>query len=167
MAMKDGLLPEYDHEMRVTRTLLERVPEPDFAWKPHDKSFSLGALAAHLANIPTWTTAVVDLEAFDLGSVPADATPRFPTSREAILSTFDKNVAEARARINAKSDPELFTPWTLKKGGHVLLTIPRIAALRSFVMNHSIHHRGQLSVYLRLRNVPLPMMYGPTADEAM
>jgi uncharacterized damage-inducible protein DinB len=167
MAIKDALLPEYDHEMATTRRLLDRVPEAEFAWKPHDKSYSLGALAAHLANIPTWTTAVVELETFDLSGVAADATPRFPTSRDGLLSMFDKNVADARAKITSKTDPELFTPWTLKKAGHVLLTVPRIAAIRSFVMNHSIHHRGQLSVYLRLRNVPLPMMYGPTADEAM
>lgn len=167
MAVKDGLLPEYDHEMSVTRKLLERVPEQDFSWKPHDKSFSLGALAAHLVNIPTWTGAVVDLEAFDLAPTPAAAASRFPASRAELLAIFDKNVADARAKIASKADPELFTLWTFKKGGHVVFTMPRIAALRSFVMNHSIHHRGQLSVYLRLRNVPLPMMYGPTADEAM
>jgi uncharacterized damage-inducible protein DinB len=167
VAIKDGLLPEYDHEMRVTRKLLERAPEQDFGWKPHEKSYTLGALAAHLANIPTWAAAIAELEVFDLADVPADAVPRMPASRAALLEVFDKNTGDARAKIAAKSDPELLTPWTLKKSGHVIFTMPRIAALRSFVMNHSVHHRGQLSVYLRLRNVPLPMMYGPTADEAM
>lgn len=166
MALTDALLPEYDHEMSVTRKLLERVPEQDFGWKPHDRSYSLGQLGAHLANIPNWVGTIVDLEAFDLPAAPAaDGSPRLPTSRAGLLETFDKNIAAARAKIAGKTDAELLVGWTLKKGGRVVFTVPRIAALRSFVMNHSIHHRGQLSVYLRLRNVPLPMMYGPTADE--
>jgi uncharacterized damage-inducible protein DinB len=167
MAMIDALLPEYDHEMSVTRKLLERVPEQDFAWKPHEKSFSLGALAAHLANIPTWVDAALTVSVFDVDALPADARPRMPTARAQVLETFDKNVAAAREKMKARTDPELLQPWTFKAGGKVVFTMPRIAVLRSFVMNHSVHHRGQLSVYLRLRDVPLPMMYGPTADEAV
>lgn len=158
-------MPEYDHEMGTTRRLLERVPEADFAWKPHEKSMSLGQLAGHLANIPTWCTAVLDQPLFDLDSAGDDARPKQPASRDALLKEFDAKVAAARASLAQRSDGEMLSPWTLKRGGHEIFTLPRISAIRSFVMNHSIHHRGQLSVYLRLRDVPLPRIYGPTADE--
>jgi uncharacterized damage-inducible protein DinB len=167
MAFADALLPEYDHEMQVTRKLLERVPEQDFAWKPHEKSYSLGALAAHLANIPNWVDISLNRDGFDTDAAPPIDRSRFPASRAILLETFDKNVADARAKLLAKLDPEFMTPWTFRSGGKVVFTMPKISVLRTFVMNHSIHHRGQLSVYLRLRDVPLPMMYGPTADEAM
>ena len=165
MAIKDALLPEYDHEMGTTRRLLERVPEADFAWKPHEKSMTLGQLAGHLANIPTWCTAVLDQPLFDLASAGDDARPKQPVSRDALLKEFDAKVAAARGNLVRRSDAELLSPWTLKSDGHEIFTLPRISAIRSFVMNHSIHHRGQLSVYLRLRDVPLPRIYGPTADE--
>ena len=124
---------------------------------------TLGELAGHIANIPTWCSAVLDTAAFDLAT--ADTRPRKPASREALLEEFDRKVADARAGLLARTDAELLTPWTLRQGSHEIFTLPRISAIRSFVMNHSIHHRGQLSVYLRLKNVPLPSMYGPTADE--
>ena len=165
MPIKDALLPEYDHEMGTTRRLLERVPEADFGWRPHERSMSLGQLSGHLANIPTWTSAVLDLSVFDLASLGEDIRPKTPPSRDALLKEFDAKVSAARASLAQRTDPEMFAPWTLKKGGHEVFTLPRISAIRSFVMNHSIHHRGQLSVYLRLRNVPLPSIYGPTADE--
>jgi uncharacterized damage-inducible protein DinB len=164
----DSLLPEYDHEMSVTRKLLERVPDQDLAWKPHEKSYTLGGLAAHLANIPTWVGWTLDKDHFDMSTTAAaDARPRQPTARAEVLETFDRNVSAARAKMASRTDGELLTPWTLKSHGQILFTMPKVAVLRSFVMNHTIHHRGQLSVYLRLRDVPLPMMYGPTADEAM
>jgi uncharacterized damage-inducible protein DinB len=165
MALREALLPEYDHEMATTRRLLDRVPEADFGWKPHEKSMSLGQLAGHLANIPTWCGAVLDLSTFDLASVGPDARSKEPASRAALLQEFDAKVAAARENLARRSDPELMLPWTLKRGDHEIFTLPRVSAIRSFVMNHSIHHRGQLSVYLRLRNVPLPPIYGPTADE--
>lgn len=165
MALKDALLPEYDHEMGTTRRLLERVPEADLAWKPHAKSFSLGQLAAHIANIPHWVDATFDVTVFDIESLGEDTRPRQPESVAAILTAFDANVKKARAKIDAQPDPALFAKWTLKAGGHEMFTMPRTAVLRSFVMNHLIHHRGQLSVYLRLRDVPLPAIYGPSADE--
>ena len=164
MALKDALLPEYDHEMATTRRLLDRVPEAEFSWKPHEKSMSLGQLSGHLANIPMWCSAVLDAPQFDLATA-ADQRPKAPASREALLREFDAKVAAARASLAARTEAELLTPWTLRQGSHEIFTLPRISAIRSFVMNHSIHHRGQLSVYLRLRNVPLPSMYGPTADE--
>ena len=163
MAIKDALLPEYDHEMATTRRLLERVPDAEFDWKPHEKSMSLGQLSGHLANLPHWCSLVLDAPMFDLQM--ADRRPGRPESREALLQEFDRKVAAARASLIARTDAELLTPWTLKQGTHEIFTLPRISAIRSFVMNHSIHHRGQLSVYLRLKNVPVPAMYGPTADE--
>jgi uncharacterized damage-inducible protein DinB len=165
MALKDALLPEYDHEMGTTRRLLERVPEADLGWKPHAKSFSLGQLAAHIANIPTWVTSIVGLEVFDLATLDNESRGKQPESVAAILKTFDENTKKARATIDEQTDPALFARWMLKQGDQEIFTMPKIAVLRSFIMNHMIHHRGQLSVYLRLRDVPLPAIYGPTADE--
>lgn len=165
MALKDALLPEFDHEMGTTRRLLARVPQADLAWQPHPKSFSLGQLASHIANIPTWVEATLDLPMLDLSSLGDDGRPKHPTELVPILTAFDDNVKKARAKIDAQLDPAFFVPWTLKQGGSEVFTMPKIAVLRSFVMNHLIHHRGQLSVYLRLRDVPLPSIYGPTADE--
>jgi uncharacterized damage-inducible protein DinB len=163
MPIKDALLPEFDHEMATTRRVLERVPEPELAWKPHDKSMALGQLAGHIARIPQWCNVVLDTAMFDLDALPNDA--RQPESSSALVQEFDATVRAARTQLGAATDAEMLTPWTLKKGGHEVFTIPRISALRSFVMNHLIHHRGQLTVYLRLRNVAVPPIYGPTADE--
>jgi uncharacterized damage-inducible protein DinB len=165
MALKDALLPEFDHEMGTTRRLLERVPEADFAWKPHDKSFSLGQLAGHIANIPHWVDVTFDESAFDVGAAGDAARPKPPASVGELLARFDSNVKHARAKLDAQIDQAFFAPWTLKNNGEEVFTMPKAAVLRSFVMNHLIHHRGQLSVYLRLRSVPLPSIYGPTADE--
>ena len=165
MALKDSLLPEYDHEMGTTRRLLERVPEADFAWKPHEKSFALGHLAGHISNIPHWVDIMLDGSSFDVAAAGGDARPTPPASVADLLATFDANVKRARAKLDEQPDPALFAPWSLLSNGQVVFTMPKIAVLRSFVMNHLIHHRGQLSVYLRLRNVPLPSIYGPTADE--
>ena len=165
MAVKDSLLPEFDHEMGATRRLLERVPDAELKWAPHPKSFTLGALAAHVANIPRWAKITLENAFFDTASAGADARPREPESVAELLTRFDANVAEARASIAAQTDASLMGTWTLKQGEHEVFTLPKVAVLRSFVMNHLIHHRGQLTVYLRLRNVPLPSIYGPTADE--
>ena len=163
MAIKDALLPEFDHEMGTTRRVLERVPEADFAWKPHERSMSLGQLAGHLANLPTWFSIILERSNYDLETLDRRSTE--PPSRDNLLQEFDAKVRAARACVVQRSDAEMLVPWTLKNGGHEVFTMPRISAVRGFVMNHSIHHRGQLSVYLRLRSVPLPSMYGPTADE--
>ena len=165
MALKDALLPEFDHEMGTTRRVLERVPDADLAWKPHDKSFSMGQLAAHIANVPHWVEITIDRNAFDIAAGGEDARPKQPESAAAILKRFDDNVKTARAKIDALPDPALFATWTLKNGEQEVFTLPKIAVLRSFIMNHMIHHRGQLSVYLRLRNVPVPAIYGPSADD--
>lgn len=165
MAIKDALLPEYDHEMATTRRLLERVPEAEFAWKPHERSMTLGELAGHIANLPMWCSATIEHAVLDLDSFGEDVTLKAPPTREAMLEAFDAKTKAARAAVAATSDAEMLTPWTLKKGQQEFFTMPRISAIRSFVMNHMIHHRGQLSVYLRLKNIPLPPIYGPSADE--
>lgn len=164
MAMKDAILPEFDHEMGTTRRVLERVPEADLAWRPHDRSFNLGQLAAHVANIPTWIAPTVDNAIFDLATL-GDQRPQEPTSVSELVARFDTNVRNARKKLEELTDAALLGMWTLKQGEHEVFTMPKASVLRSFVMNHIIHHRGQLTVYLRLRNVPLPSVYGPTADE--
>jgi uncharacterized damage-inducible protein DinB len=166
MAVKDGLLHEFDHEMGTTRRLLERVPEADFAWTPHEKSYPLGHLAAHIANIPNWVGIAMDGSMLDVAEAGDSIRPKPPTSVTELLGRFDDNVKKARAKIDEQTDPAFFAPWTLKNGDQLMFTMPKVSVLRSFVMNHLIHHRGQLSVYLRLLNVPLPSIYGPTADEA-
>lgn len=165
MAIKDSLLPEFDHELATTRRLLDRVPDQELAWTPHARSMTLGKLAGHIANLPYWCTLTLERTVLDLDHLGALGPPADPTSRAALLQRFDTNVAAARARLLTVTDAELLAAWTLKKGGQEIFTLPRLSALRSFVMNHLIHHRGQLTVYLRLREVPLPPIYGPTADE--
>lgn len=163
MALKDALLPEFDREMGMTRRVLERLPEADLPWKPHEQSFSLGRLAAHLANIPRWVDAACDNTIFDVLSIEDDRD-RDPSSRQAILEAFDANVRRARAKLAEQTDSALLSAWTMTQGGHEVFTMPKTAVLRSLIMNRMIHHRGQLTVYLRLRNVPVPSIYGPTAD---
>jgi uncharacterized damage-inducible protein DinB len=165
MAIIDALLPEFDHEMATTRRLLDRVPEAQFSWSPHDKSMTLGQLSGHLANIPFWCTATLRADSLDLATLGDDTRPMAPESRASLLKQFDDRVAAARERLAASTDPELLAPWTLRSGEQEYFTMPKISAIRMFVMNHIIHHRGQLSVYLRLNNVPIPPIYGPTADE--
>jgi uncharacterized damage-inducible protein DinB len=165
MAIKDGLLWEYDHEMGTTRRVLERVPEAELEWKPHEKSMTMGQLAGHIANIPYWCSATIATQVLDLDTAGDEARPKPPASTAELLARFDSRVAAARTALEGCGDSEMSAYWTLKVGGQELFTMPRIAAIRSFVMNHLIHHRGQLSVYLRLKNVPLPPIYGPTADE--
>ena len=164
MAIIDLLLPEFDRETGTTRRLLERVPETAFAFKPHDKSMTLGTLASHVADLPTWVANVMDRDSFDPSAQPHDR-PRQAASTNELLSFFDANVTAARMLLVDAIDGVLTAPWTLKKGNQDLFTLPRIAMLRYFVLNHLIHHRGQLSVYLRLQDVPLPAIYGPSADE--
>jgi uncharacterized damage-inducible protein DinB len=164
MALKDAILPEFDHEMASTRRLLERVPEDRPDWKPHAKSMPLGRLAAHVAEIPGYGLMTLETDELDFASgkyVPA----RFE-SRAQLLELFDDRVRRTRAAIAATDDETLRRPWTLRNGGQVIFTAPKVGTLRTFFMNHLIHHRGQLTVYLRLLDVPLPGTYGPSADEA-
>ena len=165
MPIVDALLPEYDHELATTRRLLERVPEADFGWKPHEKSMSLGQLAGHVANIPFWLLSTMTADFYDVTAGDKEATLAPPETRQELLAAFDDKMKKARASLAAATDAQMLAPWALKNDGQEIFSMPRIAVVRSFVMNHLIHHRGQLSVYLRLRDVPLPSIYGPTADE--
>ena len=166
MAVADSLLPEFDREMGLTRRVLERVPDGQFAWKPHEKSMTLGRLAEHLAELPGWAKVSVQMDGIDMAvRRPPDYVP--PATRAAVLEMFDRNVNEARGAINGRTDAELLAPWTLKAQGKAIFTMPKAIVLRSFVMNHMVHHRGQMSVYLRLHDVPVPSIYGPSADEQM
>jgi uncharacterized damage-inducible protein DinB len=166
MPLNQALLPEFDQEMANTRKTLERVPEDKFAWKPHEKSFAMGALATHLATLPSWAAITIQQDSIDIAPVGAEPPKAEPcNSREELLSKFDGHVASARAAIAGASDADLLATWTLLKGGQEVFSLPRVAALRSFVMNHNVHHRAQLGVYLRLNDVPVPSIYGPSADE--
>jgi uncharacterized damage-inducible protein DinB len=166
MALSAALLPEFDQEMANTRKTLERVPDGKFSWKPHEKSSGMGPLAGHLANIPSWLTFTIKEDSLDLapGGKQMEPPP-VPKNNKELLAAFDKNVKEGRAALAAVSDAELMKPWSLLNRGKTLMTLPKVAVVRSFVMNHLIHHRAQLGVYLRLNNVPVPAIYGPSADE--
>ena len=166
MALSDAILPEFDYEMANTRKTLERVPDDKFDWKPHDKSTSMGGLATHLSNIPTWAIYTIAQDSLDLAPEGKPLpTAEIAKSQSDLLNVFDDNVAKARAAIAGASDAELMKRWSLLKNGKQLMTLPKIAVLRSFVMNHQIHHRAQLGVYLRLNDIPVPSIYGPSADE--
>jgi uncharacterized damage-inducible protein DinB len=162
MALKDSLLAEFDHEMGTTRRLLERLPDAQLTWKPHEKSMSLGGLATHLSNLPNWGTTILNDEFYDLAAGPPNMTEK--TSRDAILAFFDESTKAARRSLD-RTDAELNARWALRRGDQEMFSLPRAAAFRTFVLYHVVHHRGQLSVYLRLNNVPVPAIYGPTADE--
>jgi uncharacterized damage-inducible protein DinB len=162
MTIRDGLLADYDHEMGTTRRLLERVPDDTLQWKPHEKSMSLGALATHLTRIPQWAGTILNDPFFDLAETPPAAADE--PSRAAILAAFDDTRARTRAWMD-KADGDYTSIWTLKRAGQQVFSMPRVAAFRSFVLHHMIHHRGQLSVYLRLLDIAVPSIYGPSADE--
>lgn len=163
MPMVDALLPEFDHEMTTTRKVLERVPEDRFDWKPHPKSYTMGQLAQHVATIPMWGRVTLTETELDLGG---GAPPPQMRTRAELLAAFDENAAGTRAALAGKTDGELMVPWTLRNAGHTVFSMPRAAVWRGFVLSHMIHHRAQLSVYLRMNDIPLPAMYGPSADES-
>jgi uncharacterized damage-inducible protein DinB len=162
MSISEMLLPEFDQEMANTRKMLERVPEDKLDYKPHEKSMTLGRLAAHTAEMVGWVTTVISTESLAL---EPGMEPLSPKSRKELLDGFDKSVAEARAAIVGATDEHLAKIWTLIYAGKTVFSIPRAAVLRGMVMNHIIHHRAQLSVYLRLNDVEIPGMYGPSADD--
>ena len=166
MAISDALLPEFDQEMASARKTLERVPADKFDWRPHDKSGTMIWLAGHLANLPSWAPLAIGQDELDLapGGEPMPLPP-VPATVEELLATFDKHAADARAAIAAASDEALMKPWSLLQNGKTMMTLPKVAVLRSFVMNHLIHHRAQLGMYLRLNDLPVPSIYGPSADE--
>jgi uncharacterized damage-inducible protein DinB len=164
MPINEWLLPEFDQEMATTRKVLARVADNTLGWKPHEKSWTMGALATHVARIPTWAGITIHQDNLDLAA-PGPSQPAV-TSNAELLALFEENIEGARKAIEGASDETLFQPWSLLNSSATLLTLPKVAVLRSFVMNHLIHHRGQLSVYLRLNDIPVPSIYGPSADEA-
>ena len=168
MPLAEQLLPEFDREMLVTRSLVELVPEPKAAWQPHERSMTLGALAVHIASLLQWGQAILTDCGFDLSPPEGSGVPRAQyQSIATTLQAFDDGTRSVRALLAPATDGELMVLWTLKNGGKTLFTLPRVAVFRSFFMNHMIHHRGQLSVYLRMCDVPLPPLYGPTADSRL
>jgi len=162
MPIAQMLLPEFDQEMANTRKMLERVPDGRFDYKPHEKSMTLGRLAAHTAEIPSYASATLRVERMDFTGEEKQFSP---ATRKEMLEAFDKHVVEARELISKATDDDLAKIWTLTYKGNQIFSMPRSAVLRSMVMGHLIHHRAQLGVYLRLNNVAIPGMYGPSADE--
>ena len=167
MAIAEALLPEFDQEAAGVRRTLERVPADKFEWRPHEKSGTMIWLAGHLANLPQWAKLTMAADELDLAPGGEQMPmPPTPASVDELVATFDRHAAEARAAIAAASDADFMKPWSLLNNGTVLMTLPKAAVIRSFVMNHLIHHRAQLGVYLRMNDVPVPSIYGPSADEA-
>jgi len=164
MTIARRLLPEFEHEMAGTRKVLERAPLERGAFKPHPKSKSLVDLASHIAELASWGSFIFATEVLDYAEFDY-RTPRHATRQE-LLEVFDRNVAGSRAALEAAEDDAARAPWTMRNGEQVFFTLPRIAVVRSLVINHIIHHRAQLTVYLRLLDVPVPGLYGPSADEA-
>ncbi len=166
MTIAQSMLGEFDQEMRNTRTTLERVPDDKWGWKPHEKSGTVGWLAAHIANLAGWTTVTLQTEQLDYAPVdgPTFQLPKIENRQDA-LAIFDKNLTEARAALAGASDADMMKGWTLFAGGKTIFTMPRVACVRGMILNHMIHHRAQLTVYFRLLNIPVPALYGPSADE--
>ena len=167
MSLSQAILPEFDHEMANTRKVLERIPEDKLTWKIHDKSNTIGWVGMHLAEIPGWADLTLNHDSLDVDP-PGGKPYRTPTpsSKQEILDRFDKNVAAGREAIASATDEQFTKPWTLLKGGQEIFTMPRAAMLRSFVISHNIHHRAHLCVYLRVNDVPVPALYGPSGDES-
>jgi uncharacterized damage-inducible protein DinB len=162
MTITEQLLLEFDEEMAGTRRMLERVPEGSLTWKPHEKSMTLGRLASHIADLPQRCEAIVSTETFVR---PADYKPFLATTQQELLDHFDGTSSGARAALEKVRESDLSVTWTIKFGERTIASLPRAMALRRIFMNHHVHHRGQLSVYLRLLDVPVPGMYGPSADD--
>ena len=166
MAIAESFLLELDNEMAKTRKMLALVPDDKLDYTPHDKSMQMGRLAGHIAEMVAWAMTTVNTEELDIAPVDGPSfAPFVVESRDELLAAFDKNVGAAKAAVAGASDEALMVPWSLLAGGNNLFTMPRIAVLKNMVLNHIIHHRAQLGLYLRMNDVPIPGMYGPSADE--
>ena len=167
MPIAQAILPEFDQEMANTRKTLERVADDKWEYKPHPKSGTMGWYAAHLSNLPMWATVALAQDSLDMAPPSGQAPMQLPSpkNKREVLENFDKNVADARKAIAAAADADFMKPWSLQRGGQNIFTMPKVAVVRAFVMNHIIHHRGQLTVYLRLNDIPVPALYGPSGDE--
>ncbi|MBK5188366.1 MAG: hypothetical protein JJD97_08965 [Gemmatimonadaceae bacterium] len=166
MSLADLLVPEFDHEIAITREVLKRVPDDRAEWKPHPKAFSMAHLAQLVARLPGWVPMMLDRSELDIMPVSGPKFPGYSIEKtETLLAELDRNATAARAALAAATDEVMQQPWTLKKGGQVVLTDSRYQMLRSMVLNHQVHHRAQLGMYLRLTDQKVPEMYGPTADK--
>ena len=163
MPVNTAMLAELKHESVNTRKMIERLPTDKLEWRPHEKSMTIGRLATHIAEIPVWLERTINAKEFDFATANFSRTSK--ESTEAILALFDQKLADNIKLLEAASDEDLNATWTLRNGDHVYFQVPRKVNIRNFVFNHTYHHRGQLSVYLRLLDVPVPGMYGPSADE--
>lgn len=163
MSIAQSMLPEFDHEMASTRTTLARIPVDKLEWKPDPKSMGLGQLAGHITEMVGWGTMTLTTDGLDMN--PGDHTPFVVTSKEQLLGEFDKNLTTLRATLAGMTDEDMMKTWALRIGGQVLFSMPRVGVMRTMIMNHVIHHRAQLTVYYRLNGVPVPALYGPSADE--
>ncbi len=163
MSFGESFLQEFGQEVPSTRTTLERVPMDQFDWQPHGKSMSIGALASHVAGLPSWVPLIVGHDEFDAGGGEAPPTP--PSDTKGLLELFDKNVSEAQSVIEGAADEEFGKTWSLVRGGEALFSAPKAGVIRRMMLHHMIHHRAQLGVYLRLKDIPVPSVYGPSADE--
>jgi uncharacterized damage-inducible protein DinB len=163
MRLIDPLIMELDREASSTRKMLERVPEGKNDWRPHPKSMTLGKLATHVATLPSWSQSLKG-DGFNVG-VDTLGVPPPPATTAGLVALFDKTIADAKATLNALDDARVMGLWALSMKGKPVFSMPRLAVVRTLILNHTVHHRGQLSVYLRLLDVPIPGMYGPSADE--
>jgi uncharacterized damage-inducible protein DinB len=168
MTIAESLLPEFDQEMANTRKVIARVPNGKTDWRPHPKSMPLGYMTVHISRLAGWVNMIMEKDEFDVGLMMKSGfkMPDFESAEKSV-EVFDEVIAKARATLAGASDADFLKPWSLKNNGEVRFTAPKVGALRSMVFNHMIHHRGQLTVYLRLNDVPLPGLYGPTADEPL
>jgi uncharacterized damage-inducible protein DinB len=166
MSYAETILPEFDQEMANTRKVLERIPDDKLDWQPHPKSHTIGWNANHVADIPNWLAMVLNTPLLDIAPVGGEpyTSPKL-TSRKEIVELFDRNVAAARKAIAESKDEDMAGMWTLSQGGTPFFTLPRSVVVRGMVLNHLIHHRAHLCVYLRLNDIPVPGMYGPSGDE--
>ena len=164
MAIKDAFIAELKHESASTKKMLERVPMDKKDWKPHEKSMALGGLAAHVADIPHWISNIIHIDEFDFMK---HYKPMPASTNEELMQLFQEKLDKAMADLEKMNDEDFKKMWTVKAGEQVMYNLPKAVAVRGWAFSHMIHHRGQLSVYLRLLNIPVPGMYGPTADEPM
>ena len=163
MALKDAFIAELKHETALTKKILERVPIDQKDWKPHEKSMSIGRLATHIAETIAWVSTIRNIDDFDFMAKPFKF--HVAGSQEELLQIFQTNLDNAIADLSAMTDEDFEKIWTVRRGEQVVYQLPKKIAVRGWAFNHQFHHRGQLSVYLRLLNVPVPGMYGPSADE--